>query len=270
VLVVHKKDASSFVPVLPFESQIVASNQPHHTSLIIIDPNPLLREGLRKLFADSHFEVIASIGSAGGPIPPLAQQPAIALISGDEVSSVIHNLSECKRLYPSARRVVLSDTAGDRFSALLHAGAHVCLGRNVTINTLLITLDLAMVGADLVCRCRPHNASTPISIGRQLEEEAGSQAMQPHEQVANSSELGHRLSSREISILECLMHGDSNKLIARKFQISEATVKVHIKAILRKIRAANRTQAAIWAMTHLAAESQSGALTRKAAVASAA
>jgi two-component system nitrate/nitrite response regulator NarL len=49
------------------------------------------------------------------------------------------------------------------------------------------------------------------------------------------------------------MDGDSNKIIARKFDITEATVKVHVKAILRKIQAKNRTQAAIWAASHLTA-----------------
>jgi two-component system nitrate/nitrite response regulator NarL len=47
-----------------------------------------------------------------------------------------------------------------------------------------------------------------------------------------------------------LIEGDSNKLIARKIEIAEATVKVHVKAILRKIRVHNRTQAAIWAMSN--------------------
>jgi two-component system nitrate/nitrite response regulator NarL len=42
-------------------------------------------------------------------------------------------------------------------------------------------------------------------------------------------------------------------MIARKLDVAEATVKVHIKAILRKIGAANRTQAAMWATTHLPA-----------------
>ena len=55
------------------------------------------------------------------------------------------------------------------------------------------------------------------------------------------------LSGREASVLRCLMFGESNKLIARKYNIAEATVKVHVKAILRKIRVNNRTQAAIWA-----------------------
>jgi DNA-binding CsgD family transcriptional regulator len=57
-----------------------------------------------------------------------------------------------------------------------------------------------------------------------------------------------QLSPREKSILRCLVEGDSNKCIARKIDIAEATVKVHVKAILRKIRVQNRTQAAIWGM----------------------
>ena len=64
----------------------------------------------------------------------------------------------------------------------------------------------------------------------------------------NVDEVSPRgLSARETVILRCLMQGDSNKLIARRFDITEATVKVHVKAILRKIHAKNRTQAAIWA-----------------------
>jgi two-component system nitrate/nitrite response regulator NarL len=59
-----------------------------------------------------------------------------------------------------------------------------------------------------------------------------------------------RLSARQQSILGCLVQGDSNKAIARKMALAEATVKVHIKAILRKVRVRNRTQAAIWAKSN--------------------
>jgi two-component system nitrate/nitrite response regulator NarL len=41
--------------------------------------------------------------------------------------------------------------------------------------------------------------------------------------------------------------GNSNKLIARNFDIAEATVKIHVKNILRKLKTQNRTQAALWA-----------------------
>jgi two-component system nitrate/nitrite response regulator NarL len=64
--------------------------------------------------------------------------------------------------------------------------------------------------------------------------------------LATDDSFAPQLSPREKSILRCLIEGDSNKGIARKVDIAEATVKVHVKAILRKIRVQNRTQAAIW------------------------
>ncbi|WP_457094383.1 response regulator transcription factor [Microvirga sp. P5_D2] len=48
-------------------------------------------------------------------------------------------------------------------------------------------------------------------------------------------------------MLHCLTDGASNKAIARSFNIAEATIKVHVNAILRKIGVRNRTQAAMWA-----------------------
>jgi two-component system, NarL family, nitrate/nitrite response regulator NarL len=63
--------------------------------------------------------------------------------------------------------------------------------------------------------------------------------------------MPQKLSQQETRVLRCLVQGESNKIIAREFDIAEATVKVHIKAILRKISVRNRTQAAIWAQSHL-------------------
>jgi two-component system, NarL family, nitrate/nitrite response regulator NarL len=59
------------------------------------------------------------------------------------------------------------------------------------------------------------------------------------------------LSRRELMILRSLTEGASNKVIALKLVITESTVKVHMKAILRKLRLQNRTQAAIWARTNI-------------------
>jgi two-component system nitrate/nitrite response regulator NarL len=58
------------------------------------------------------------------------------------------------------------------------------------------------------------------------------------------------LSDREIEILRCLVNGSPNKVIARALGIAETTVKVHVKGLLRKVRASNRTQAAVWALNH--------------------
>jgi two-component system nitrate/nitrite response regulator NarL len=62
---------------------------------------------------------------------------------------------------------------------------------------------------------------------------------------------GAHLSPREKELLSHLTAGRSNKLIARDLGITEATVKVHLKSVLRKIRVDNRTQAAIWALSNL-------------------
>jgi len=75
-------------------------------------------------------------------------------------------------------------------------------------------------------------------------------ALSPANDTASSP---HNLSTREVEILRGLMEGESNKVIARKLDIAEATIKVHVKAILRKVRVQNRTQAALWASAHLSA-----------------
>ena len=71
----------------------------------------------------------------------------------------------------------------------------------------------------------------------------------------------HNLPSRQAEILRRLMEGELNKVIERKLDIAEATIKVHIKAILRKVRAKNRTQAAMWASAHLSAAPDSRNIT---------
>jgi two-component system nitrate/nitrite response regulator NarL len=68
--------------------------------------------------------------------------------------------------------------------------------------------------------------------------------------VPNLAEALLTLSPRECQILFSLAEGNSNKAIARLYNLSHATVKVHLKAILRKTKAHNRTQAAIWAIEH--------------------
>ncbi len=63
-----------------------------------------------------------------------------------------------------------------------------------------------------------------------------------------SGESAPSLSPRESAILDLLREGAPNKVIARRLSLTESTVKVHLKAILRKIRVKNRTQAAVWAI----------------------
>jgi DNA-binding CsgD family transcriptional regulator len=62
---------------------------------------------------------------------------------------------------------------------------------------------------------------------------------------------GVRLSPREREVLSQLVEGHPNKIIAWRLGLSEATAKIHVKNLMRKIRVDNRTQAAIWALANL-------------------
>ena len=72
-------------------------------------------------------------------------------------------------------------------------------------------------------------------------------AAAPQRDEAAETAGGRTLSPREIDILHYLVSGASNKMIAHELGITESTVKVHLKALTRKLGVANRTQAALWA-----------------------
>lgn len=56
---------------------------------------------------------------------------------------------------------------------------------------------------------------------------------------------GYALSQRQIEVIDRLRRGEANKIIAYKLGMSESTVKIHIRNIMRKIKARNRTEVAI-------------------------
>jgi two-component system nitrate/nitrite response regulator NarL len=80
--------------------------------------------------------------------------------------------------------------------------------------------------------------------------------------------MGHfnGLSDREMQILARLLNGAKNKQIAYELKISDGTVKVRLKAILKKIHVRNRTQAAIWALNHGLARDLSSSAQRVATI----
>ena len=71
----------------------------------------------------------------------------------------------------------------------------------------------------------------------------------PKVRFAESASHGN-LTPRELGILAFIAEGAGNKLIARKLGISDATVRVHVRSVLRKIGVNNRTQAALFVMEH--------------------
>ena len=166
-----------------------------------------------------------------------------------------------------AVRVVIlaaSPVVSDIMSAL-NAGACGFLRQDITGDQLLKSLELIVTGQTVIYpqfwmtasqakapkdalrwrEAHPHLESVAAATCERVEGE------DPPCEILRGAGLARGLSSRELAILRTLMEGASNKVIARTLVITEATVKVHMKAILRKLRLQNRTQAAIWARSYL-------------------
>lgn len=134
----------------------------------------------------------------------------------------------------------LSPASMQRIARLGVAGL---LGSDVSPEILGRILDLALLGQQVLAAGMLASLLRP-AIGE--DEDRPDRPMSGWRAGAGAV----RLSERENAILDELMHGHSNKVIALKLNISNATVKVHVKALLRKIQVSNRTQAATWALTN--------------------
>jgi two-component system nitrate/nitrite response regulator NarL len=215
----------------------------------LICDNPLLRSGLQHILRDTLFG-IAEAASVTGPkrLQYCAFNTALVIIEASQnTGRVLEVIRQIREQSPEARIVALADQFDLGFvrTALEAAVNGFCLtasGPKVLINSL----ELVMLGESIL----------PFEVVRSLMEralQAGNQPVQG-DCVAESklSDLtACKLSAREAEILGCLTKGEPNKVIARRLDITEATIKVHVKAILRKIGATNRTQAAMWASQRL-------------------
>ncbi|GEO42940.1 hypothetical protein SAE02_70880 [Skermanella aerolata] len=191
---------------------------------ILIEANRLFRQGLKHLLADTRFAVEAEFSTTEQAIEGAAASGLVIVGEGGD-------LQQLRGAYPEARIVVLaSDFAVDALRDAMNAGADGYLMKDVSPEALLQSLELVMMGEKVF----------PTNLAAML---LDMNVIAPQHSVRG-------LSPREQEILQALVTGASNKLIAIKLGITEATVKVHLKTLLRKIDVNNRTQAAIWAMNN--------------------
>ena len=222
--------------------------------------NSMLREGLKHILSSTRFklhpegltrgEVVLDSEPSGSPL-------LFILDSNLYPPSLAQAIETLKARYPHARIVVLSDNFDlDDMKATFQSGADGYCLATTGCEALIKYLDLVMLGEVVFPSAAFLNALSSSGLDCETcgEALAITVAPTPMPPSFDSQDSPIRtLSIREAEILQCLMQGSPNKVIARKLDVAEATVKVHIKAILRKIRVANRTQAAMWAVNHLAA-----------------
>ncbi|MCG7391959.1 response regulator transcription factor [Microvirga sp. ACRRW] len=227
------------------------------TPTLLVESNTLLREGLRRILAETAYNPVALSSSLDEVLTGWeSDSPSFLLImdGSRNHAEACSDIRQIKEQYASARVLMLVDQYDlKQIISAFQAGADAYLVKSVSCEVLVKTLDLVMLGEVVF----------PSAVLELLHEHVlrpnGDAEAPSNERVPDGQFQTKGLSVRETVILRCLMDGDSNKLIARKFDITEATVKVHVKAILRKIHAKNRTQAAIWAASHLPAEGQMSA-----------
>ena len=226
---------------------------------ILVGKSILLREGLARILRSANFRIVASVSCANDllPIKPQLHQPLFLIAhTGDSFDAAIEQIGFIRDRHPTGRIAIVADRyrLGELVSAL-RAGANGYFVDVMTCDVFVRSLELVMMGETIFPPAflsfildpqAPHGEDPCGTVSR----DKGEVILVPTEDA-----IAPQLSPRERSILRCLIDGDSNKCIARKIDIAEATVKVHIKAILRKIRVQNRTQAAIWGMNN-------GSLTR--------
>ncbi|WP_201842577.1 LuxR C-terminal-related transcriptional regulator [Microvirga zambiensis] len=214
----------------------------------LIADSLLLRSKLLHILQGTQFALTDAV-SAVGPrrFQYFSSVPALVIVEADQnTGRLLEIVKQVRELSPEARIVAVADQFDLRLVRLGNdAGVNGFCLANKAPEVLRKSLELVMLGESVLpCRVlRSIMNWTP---------EAGHQPVQGDRIDGSkvSEPMARKLSAREIEILDCLMKGEPNKAIARKFGITEATIKVHVKAILRKLGASNRTQAAMWASQH--------------------
>ncbi len=208
-------------------------------STLVIDQSGLFREGLRQLLTGSPYRVEFEFASLTEAVTQVGKgcRPDLILSEFDDSSDSFGHLNRLRAARPESKLVVLTSRLVPRsLSHSLEAGADGYLLKDISIEALTQSLGLVMVGEKVF----PTQLAGLLVQGK----------ARPEGPTFRPGVRPNGLSDREEAILRCLVYGYPNKIIATQLQMTEASVKVHLKAVLRKIRAANRTQAAIWAINN--------------------
>jgi DNA-binding NarL/FixJ family response regulator len=210
---------------------------------ILVGKKILLREGLAKILHSANFRILASVSCADDLLPgkPQLQQPMFLVVhTGNDFDVAIEQIEILRDQYPDGRIAIVADhyRLGELVSAF-RAGANGYFVDVMTCDVFIKSMELVMMGETIFPP--PFLSFVLGQEGDRLGEGVLRKEKNQAILVTTQDMLAPQLSAREKSILRCLIEGDSNKCIARKIDIAEATVKVHVKAILRKIGVRQRS-----------------------------
>lgn len=199
----------------------------------IIENNALMIEGMKSLLTAERYEIGPVYSCASFMEQPDENNADIEMViagiesRGPSTADLIKSINA---RFSKAKTVCLAPEFDlDLVRLCLTQNVYGLLARDISALSLLRSLEIVKSGEKVY----------PASI---LDLISASQISQDRGQE------GQGLSQRELCILQKIAEGQTNKQIALGEKITEATVKIHVKAILRKKNLSNRTQAAIWAI----------------------
>jgi len=189
--------------------------------VLSVDDHPLLRDGIAALVSEqSDMELVAEAANGREAIEQFRKhKPDVTLmdLQMPEISG-IDAMTAIRSEFPEARIIVLTTYAGDaQVMRALKAGARAYLLKGLLRKELLQTIRAVHAGQKRV----------PPEVAAELVGHAADDS----------------LTSREIDVLRLIAAGNANKEVAAQLSITEETVKGHVKNILAKLRASDRTHA---------------------------
>ena len=238
----------------------------HYVPTVIVDRNALFRVGLMHALSETRFRVTAEYSSFKEVLTDDTAGPTSLFLIGldDLINQSAEEFLKFKKTHGNFHVILLGEHADEEEIriAIEFCGECYVLKNAINPAILLQSLELVMAGQSVFTHEFMRELQAEWS-SRTADNAAAAAAPPPPPSPEPSPDIAWeiqrvltplgdessacRLSQRETAILMRLMHGASNKVIARELDIAEATVKVHVKSVLRKVRVKNRTQAATWA-----------------------
>ena len=227
------------------------------TGTVIVGQRALFREGVAALLRHTPYKVSATVERSSELRNVRASGSRTLVILGvddetESASAVSENIKTLRSRFPDGTIVVIAETRSSAsFQQIITAAPDGFVSNLKSRDVLLKLLDVVLLDQQVIVLSRP----APVAAAEEGDSGKGANGRNSvaddDRQCLSVRSVGAKdpqLSQREREILLRLAEGESNKQIARLCNITESTVKVHLKAILRKITVHNRTQAAIWAI----------------------
>ena len=202
------------------------------TKIFVVDDHPLFRKGVVQLLQlNPNFQVIGEAGTFEGAVAGItSKEPDLVLLDLNmKGTSGIEILSAIKNHDPSIKVVMLTVSDSPNDLQAIKTGADGYLLKDLEPEEILENINRAIEGQVVL---------SPVLTN------ALAEALKEKKDEPSRSLQG--LTEKELMVLKGISQGLSNKLIARELNISDGTVKVHVKHILKKLNFHSRVEAAIW------------------------